>query len=88
MIIINPLDNVGIALCDLTPEDELDLPDGTLLTVLSDIAYSHKVALEDIPEGSAVLKYGEMIGRAKSDIRKGDWVHKHNLDTEEKMGAS
>jgi altronate hydrolase len=84
VIVINPRDNVAIALRDLKKEEALSCPDGRMLTVLSDIAYSHKVALEDIPVGAEVFKYGEVIGEAKEPIRKGDWVHTHNLDIEDK----
>lgn len=84
VIIIHPRDNVAIALRDLKSGEELSLPDGRHLTILADIAYSHKVNLEDIPKGAAVIKYGETIGEAKELIRKGDWVHKHNLDIEDK----
>ena len=41
----------------------------------------HKYALRDIGEGEAVLKYGEIIGRATKNIAKGEWVHSHNLRT-------
>ena len=41
----------------------------------------HKYALRDIGEGEAVLKYGEIIGRATKNITKGEWVHSHNLRT-------
>jgi Altronate dehydratase len=84
VIIIHPRDNVAIALRDLKGGEELLLPDGKLLNILVDIAYSHKVSLEDITAGAAVIKYGEIIGEAKELIRKGDWVHKHNLDIEDK----
>ena len=54
---------------------------GELLTVtaLEDIPYCHKIALEDIPEGKEVVKYGEMIGRATAPIRRGAWVSHENL---------
>lgn len=84
VIIIHPRDNVAIALRDLKSKEEVILPDGRLLTVSADIAYSHKVSLEDIPAGGAVIKYGETIGEANELIRKGDWVHKHNLNIEDK----
>jgi len=84
VIIIHPRDNVAIALRDLKRGEELLLPDGRLLTILADIAYSHKVSLEDIPIGAAVMKYGEIIGEAKELIRKGEWVHQHNLDIEDR----
>ena len=35
----------------------------------------------DIHEGEAVKKYGFPIGRASGEIRRGDWVHSHNLTT-------
>ena len=84
VIIIHPRDNVAIALRDLKSGEEVLLPNGRHLTILADIAYSHKVSLEDIPMGAAVMKYGEIIGEAKELIRKGDFVHKHNLDIEDR----
>ena len=84
VLIINPKDNVAIALETLKRDQELFLPDGRVLKILSEIAYSHKVALVDISKGAAVYKYGEIIGEAKEPIRKGEWVHTHNLDIEEK----
>ena len=46
---------------------------------------SHKLAVRDLPAGSAVHKYGQSIGRATADIAAGAHVHTHNLgmdDTE------
>ena len=45
----------------------------------SNIKLGHKVALKDINKGEYVFKYGEIIGKASNDIKKGDWVHSHNL---------
>lgn len=42
------------------------------------IAMGHKVALTSIREGEPVIKYGVVIGTAKSLIETGDWVHLHN----------
>lgn len=84
IIIINSQDNVGIALHDIKKGENLLCPDGKALIALSNIARSHKVALGDIRMGEDVLKYGEIIGEAKEFIKKGDWVHTHNLDIEEK----
>mgnify|MGYP003293030080 CR=1 FL=1 len=39
----------------------------------------HKVALKNINKGDCVIKYGEIIGVAKDDIKAGEWVHTHNL---------
>lgn len=41
----------------------------------------HKIAAEDIPAGALIIKYGHAIGSAKTDIKKGEWVHDHNVAT-------
>ena len=46
-----------------------------------DVPIGHKVALADIKSGDTVWKYGQDIGKAVSDIAKGDHVHVHNLKT-------
>jgi altronate hydrolase len=46
-----------------------------------DITNGHKYARCDIAKGSDVIKYGEAIGYATSDIKKGEHVHTHNLKT-------
>ena len=45
-----------------------------------------KVALADIPGGETVWKYGESIGIATKDIKRGDYVHVHNLDSARARG--
>ena len=49
------------------------------LTEAEGIPAGHKYALCDIAEGAPVIKYGCVIGRAKQDIKKGEWVHTHNV---------
>ncbi|MGH9298309.1 MAG: UxaA family hydrolase, partial [Acidimicrobiales bacterium] len=44
----------------------------------------HKVALRPVQRGEPVLRYGQMIGFATSDIEPGSHVHSHNLS----VGAS
>ena len=41
----------------------------------------HKYALRDIKCGEDVIKYGNPIGHATADIKKGEHVHTHNLKT-------
>lgn len=43
------------------------------------ILINHKIAVEDIPKGSEVIKYAESIGVAIKDIKKGYYVHTHNV---------
>ena len=41
----------------------------------------HKYALRDIAEGENITKYGNPIGHAICDIKKGEHVHTHNIKT-------
>ena len=63
---------------------------GVFLTETGDIPAGHKFALCDIKKGDFVIKYGQVIGRATENIKKGEWVHSHNLKShlDEKMEYS
>ena len=52
---------------------------GVSLNGMGDIPAGHKYALCDIEKGTFVIKYGQIIGRATENIKKGEWVHSHNL---------
>lgn len=41
----------------------------------------HKYALCDIKNGENIIKYGNPIGHATADIKKGEHVHTHNMKT-------
>ena len=47
--------------------------------VIDDIPMYHKFAIEDIAKDENVIKYGEYIGVAGVDIKKGMHVHVHNV---------
>ena len=51
------------------------------LTAKHDIPIGHKAALVDIKSGDTIWKYGQDIGKAIADIRKGEHVHVHNVKT-------
>lgn len=80
-------DEVAVAVRRLTPGTILGSPGGTVegaaLEVRGDVPRGHKIALVDLPAGSSVHKYGQAIGRALTDIRRGDHVHIHNLGMDE-----
>jgi altronate hydrolase len=52
---------------------------GVCLDGTEKIPAGHKYALREIKTGEYVVKYGEIIGRATSDIQEGEWVHTHNV---------
>jgi altronate hydrolase len=41
----------------------------------------HKYAARDIAKGENIIKYGQPIGHATEDIKKGEHVHTHNVKT-------
>ena len=63
-IVISENDNVAVALVPL--EKGFELSDGTVLK--ENIDLGHKIALKDIKAGEAIIKYGNLIGIATTDI--------------------
>jgi len=51
------------------------------IKVLVEVPLGHKLALADIKNEDTIIKYGNDIGRAVSDIPKGGYVHVHNVKT-------
>ena len=45
------------------------------------LADGHKYALCDIKAGENIIKYGNPIGHATIDIKKGEHIHTHNMKT-------
>ena len=78
VIMINSKDNVMVALSDIAVGEMIELGDIKIRT-LSDIPFGHKIAAKDLKEGDIIIKYGEVIGLATTDIRKGEWIHCHNI---------
>ena len=58
----------------------------TVVTLLDDIPPNHKFAFADIKAGEPIIKYGLSIGRASCDIRKGQHVHVHNIESNRGRG--
>ena len=82
---VDDLDNVATVFANgITAGTELEVRDKKgnkdIIIVNADIPYGHKIAVVDIPSGTPIMKYGESIGRASHDIKRGDYVHIHNLD--------
>ena len=49
--------------------------------VLSDVPFGHKIALESFNKDDKIIKYGEIIGVASTDIIPGEWIHTHNVES-------
>jgi len=79
---INELDNVVTAVSECQAGDDVTVKfkgRSTMYTVLKDVPFGHKIAVQPIPAGGKVIKYGEVIGLATADIATGEWVHTHNV---------
>ena len=76
---LHPADNVAIARQQIAAGTTLQFEDGPPLTVRNDVPAAHKVALQAIGAGQAVLRYGQPIGLATRAITAGEHVHTHNL---------
>ena len=60
--------------------------DRTTISLLDDIPSNHKFAFADMNAGDSVIKYGLSIGKASKDIRRGDYVHAHNIESNRGRG--
>lgn len=83
-VVIKNNDSVATATIDLKKgtkvsmfigEKELDI------VVNDDIPFGHKFAIKEAAIGEYVLKYGESIGKATKEIKIGDHVHVHNVES-------
>jgi len=77
---IHPADTVAVALSPLKEGTEIQIDNQTVV-LTEDIPQGHKFALTNITEGDSIIKYGNSIGVAKTDITKGSWIHTHNMKT-------
>ena len=53
--------------------------DALSLTIQNRIPRGHKVATKAISKDEGIIKYGERMGHATSDIQIGEHVHTHNV---------
>lgn len=82
---ISARDNVATALEALEPGRRVEA-NGVTVTAVEAIAAGHKIALQPIAAGSAVIKYGSPIGLASVAIAAGAHVHTHNLSSSRGRG--
>lgn len=84
-------DNVAVALTLLQPGEPLVLAGARQdegIVPVEPVEFGHKLAVQPIPAGGPVRKYGEVIGYATADIAAGAHVHVHNMVSARARGAS
>ena len=83
-MLIDAADNVAVAIEPIEKGGSVEYDCGgetVCLTALEDITIYHKLACRDIPKGEPVIKYGQHIGSAVTDIKAGQHVHVHNVES-------
>ncbi len=74
---VHPDDNVAIVVNEGGLRAGSKFDSGLVLT--ENIPEAHKVALNDIPSGTPIVRYGSVIGFAERDIARGSWVHEERM---------
>jgi altronate hydrolase len=79
---LHPSDNIAVARVPL-PEGQTLKIAGQPVAVLDPVPAGHKVALRTIGEGECIIRYGQVMGRARVPIEAGRHVHTHNVAFED-----
>lgn len=81
-ILLEPTDNVVTCVREIQAGEEVRYQCGEEIRVLKaeeNIPYCHKIALQSFEKEDEIIKYGELIGKAAAEIKKGGWVAHHNI---------
>lgn len=84
VVMMNPKDNVAMAVENLAAGERIELAvagEKKAVTLKNDIPFGHKFALRTIKKEEMIIKYGQTIGAATSDIAAGEHVHIHNVES-------
>ena len=84
-LLLHTRDNCVVALIDIQEGDAIEY-DGGKTVAVANIALGHKAAIENIPVGGKVYKYGAIIGSATVAIARGDHIHTQNLASDYILG--
>jgi len=83
-LVHNRNDDVGVAIVDIEPDDRVVgvvIDDASTLEVpvREAVPLGHKLAIRDRGPSETVTEYGITIGITPTGVRRGDYVHTHNL---------
>ena len=87
IIIHDEKDNVGVVVIEKITQNQdcacwiMENDKTVNIQSLNEIPLGHKIALVNLNEGDAILKYGHDIGKVVKSIIKGEHVHVHNVKT-------
>ena len=79
-VMLNPGDNIGVALADLKSGGEVKMHGReSRVKLVESVPYQHKFSVTQIDSGEEIIKDGVVIGKAIQDIERGQHVHIHNM---------
>ncbi len=78
LIKVQAEDNVAIALVDLVQGDRVQF-EGKEIIVLSNTKAKHKISLVDLDKEDEIFMYGVLVGKAVSEINRGDLLTTENV---------
>jgi altronate dehydratase small subunit len=81
-IVLHSKDNVATLIDSGRAAEPVQLTGeaSSTLELRGDVPFGHKCAIRPIGKGAEILKYGQVIGRATSDISPGDHVHVQTVE--------
>ena len=77
---INKGDNVVVCLRPINAGEEIKIGNHAV-QALRNTPAGHKILLCDTPKNKPIIKYGYPIGRAKENLKAGEWVNENNIQT-------
>jgi altronate dehydratase small subunit len=85
-LIMEENDNVATIFSEAKQEDNIKIlkKDGSKIDSIkcsNNIPFGHKIAVKNISQQDLIQKYGETIGKATKNIKIGEHVHVHNLES-------
>ena len=80
ILTLDPSDNVGVALGDLSKGTQWTVGD-QVIVIREHVGFGHKIALRMIAKGEVIKKYGAPIGLSTCTIEAGGHVHTHNMES-------
>jgi len=81
LILLSPDDNCLIAAARLDAGTPVAI-EGERVTLARTIELGHKLARRDLAKDDKVLRYGAVIGHVTEDVRRGEHLHTHNLESD------
>lgn len=83
-IVLNEKDNVATAITAIGPGSEARCEGAGMSFVIpinETIPFGFKLAIFEIPKGTNIVKYGQIIGRSTASVKRGQMVHIHNTES-------